>query len=138
MVADEQDEADNEPHRPEDIQSRCAEKISGTSFYSRLARHGLEYGPAFQKVTDVWRRDGEAIARMTPSESMRSTDIDAALLDGCFQVLAATLPASNGHSHDMYLPVGVADLRVRDVLRRRMVPRADARRVGLRAAHRRR
>ncbi len=113
MVADDQDEADNEPHRPQDIQSRCAEKISGTSFYSRLAQHGLEYGPAFQKVTDVWRRDGEAVARLTPPESTRSIDIDAALLDGCFQVLAATLPVSNGHSHDTYLPIGLADLRVR-------------------------
>jgi acyl transferase domain-containing protein/acyl carrier protein len=108
MVTDEPD-GDTAPHHPEDIQNRCTETISGTSFYSRLAEHGLEYGPAFKKVTDVWRRDGEAIARLVPGEA---GGIDAALLDGCFQVLAATLPTSNGHSHDTYLPVGVADLRV--------------------------
>ena len=108
MVTDEPD-GDTAPHSPEDIQNRCAEKISGTSFYGRLAQHGLQYGPAFKKVADVWRRDGEAIARLTPGDA---AGIDAALLDGCFQVLAATLPASNGHSHDTYLPVGVADLRV--------------------------
>ena len=108
MVAGEPD-VDTAPHPPEDIQNRCAEKISATAFYSRLAQHGLEYGPAFQKVTDVWRRDGEAIARLAPGDA---GGIDAALLDGCFQVLAATLPAGNGHSHDTYLPVGVADLRV--------------------------
>src|SRR6201991_3400817 len=108
MVAGEPD-VDTAPHPPEDIQKRCAEKISATAFYSRLAQHGLEYGPAFQKVTDVWRRDGEAIARLAPGDA---GGIDAALLDGCFQVLAATLPAGNGHSHDTYLPVGVADLRV--------------------------
>jgi phthiocerol/phenolphthiocerol synthesis type-I polyketide synthase C len=108
MVTDEPD-GDTAPHHPEDIQNRCAETISGTSFYSRLAQHGLEYGPAFKKVTDVWRRDGEAIARLVPGEA---GGIDAALLDGCFQVLAATLPAGNGHSHDTYLPVGIADLRV--------------------------
>jgi phthiocerol/phenolphthiocerol synthesis type-I polyketide synthase C len=108
MVAGDPD-GDTAPHPPEDIQNRCAEKISATSFYSRLAQHGLEYGPAFQKVTDIWRRDGEAIARLAPGDA---AGIDAALLDGCFQVLAATLPASNGHSHDTYLPVGVADLRV--------------------------
>jgi phthiocerol/phenolphthiocerol synthesis type-I polyketide synthase C len=108
MVTDEPN-GDTAPHSPEDIQNRCAEKISGTSFYRRLAQHGLEYGPAFTKVADVWRRDGEAIARLTPGDA---AGIDAALLDGCFQVLAATLPASNGHSHHTYLPVGVADLRV--------------------------
>ncbi len=108
IVTDEPD-GDTAPHHPEDIQNRCTETISGTSFYSRLAQHGLEYGPAFKKVTDVWRRDGEAIARLMPGEA---DGIDAALLDSCFQVLAATLPASNGHSHHTYLPVGVADLRV--------------------------
>ncbi|HXS85984.1 MAG TPA: SDR family NAD(P)-dependent oxidoreductase [Mycobacterium sp.] len=99
-----------EAHNPDDVRNRCAERISGAAFYSRLAQHGLEYGPAFQKVTDVWRRDGEAIARLSPGDA---GDFDAALLDGCFQTLAATLPASNGHSHDTYLPVGVADLCVR-------------------------
>ncbi|HZC92446.1 MAG TPA: acyltransferase domain-containing protein, partial [Mycobacterium sp.] len=113
MVTDEPDGADNEPHHPEIIQTRCAETVSGTSFYGRLAQHGLEYGPAFQTVTEVWRRDGEAIARLAPPESTHSTAIDAAVLDACFQVLAATLPATNGQSHDTYLPVGVADLRIR-------------------------
>ncbi|WP_343708735.1 SDR family NAD(P)-dependent oxidoreductase [Mycobacterium sp.] len=109
LVADEP-VGDADPHNPEDIQTRCTETVSAASFYGRLAQHGLEYGPAFQKVTDVWRRDGEAIARMTPGDA---SDIDAALLDGCFQVLAATLPASNGQSHDTYLPVSIADLVVR-------------------------
>ncbi|WIM86738.1 SDR family NAD(P)-dependent oxidoreductase [Candidatus Mycobacterium wuenschmannii] len=103
-------ETDGGVHDPGEVQTRCTEQISGEAFYSRLARHGLEYGPAFRVVTDVWRRDGEAIARLSPGDS---GDFDAALLDGCFQVLAATLPATNGHSHDTYLPVGVADLRVR-------------------------
>ncbi len=104
---------DTETHLPEGIQNRCTETISGAAFYSRLGRHGLEYGPAFQKVTEVCRRDGEAIARMAPATSGNARDVNAALLDGCFQVLAATLPASNGHSHDTYLPTGVAELRVR-------------------------
>jgi phthiocerol/phenolphthiocerol synthesis type-I polyketide synthase C len=109
MVIDEPGD-DSAAHHPDDIRSRCSELISGTAFYSRLALHGLEYGPAFEKVTEVWRRDGEAIARLSPGDA---GDFDAALLDGCFQALAATLPASNGHSHDTYLPIGVAQLRVR-------------------------
>jgi phthiocerol/phenolphthiocerol synthesis type-I polyketide synthase C len=116
MATDEPTGSDNEVHHPESIQNRCAETISGAAFYSRLAQHGLEYGPAFQKVTQVWRRDGEAIARLAPAPPTAPGDagnLDAALLDGCFQTLAATLPASNGHSHDTYLPVGVAHLRMR-------------------------
>jgi len=104
--------SDAEVHRVAEIQKRCSEQISGAAFYDRLAQHGLAYGPAFQKVTDVWRRDGEAIARLSPGTG---GDFDAALLDGCFQVLGATLAVTNGHSHHTYLPVGVRDLRVREM-----------------------
>ncbi|UMB69462.1 type I polyketide synthase [Mycobacterium paraterrae] len=102
-----------ETRAPADIQSRCPEAISAPAFYSRLAQHGLQYGPAFQKVAGVWRRDGEAIARLVPGSA---GDVDAAVLDGSFQVLAATLPTSNGHLHDTYVPVGVTNLDLRGPL----------------------
>jgi phthiocerol/phenolphthiocerol synthesis type-I polyketide synthase C len=106
--------ADDECHAPELTRTRCPEAIPGSSFYSRLAEHGLEYGPAFRAVEEVWRRDGEALARLRPpvegSSAVDADDFDAPLLDACLQVLAATLPARNGHSHDTYLPVGVAEV----------------------------
>jgi acyl transferase domain-containing protein/acyl-CoA synthetase (AMP-forming)/AMP-acid ligase II/acyl carrier protein len=105
----------DETHRPGIAQSRCPESISGPSFYRLLAEHGLESGPRFQAVAEIWRRDGEAIARLTaPAAASSTADADeliAPALDACFQVLAATLPARNGRSRDTYLPVGVSELR---------------------------
>ena len=107
---DEPDAADDERHLPEAIQTVCPDPISGPSFYRLLAEHGLECGPAFQAVAEIWRRDGEAIARLT---AVGADEFIAPALDACFQVLAATLPARNGRSHDTYLPVGVSELRRR-------------------------
>ena len=67
-------------------------------------------------MDEIWRRDGEAIARLTPPAaggSVVADDVDDQVLDACFQVLAATLPAAVGTSRarDTYLPVAVAELR---------------------------
>jgi phthiocerol/phenolphthiocerol synthesis type-I polyketide synthase C len=114
----EPDPSDDERHLPDIAQGRCPDSISGPSFYRRLAEHGLESGPGFQAVAEIWRRNGEAIARLRPPEATSSTaDADefvAPALDACFQVLAATLPARNGRSRDTYLPVGVSELRSRE------------------------
>jgi phthiocerol/phenolphthiocerol synthesis type-I polyketide synthase C len=104
----EPDVADDERHLPEIVQARCPDTIGGPAFYRHLAEHGLQYGPGFQAVAKIWRRDGEAIAQLTPSA------VGAPVLDGCFQVLAAALPLrppADSRSRDTYLPVGVSELR---------------------------
>ncbi|HEY2502020.1 MAG TPA: SDR family NAD(P)-dependent oxidoreductase [Mycobacterium sp.] len=111
------DAADDERHLPGVTRALCPDAIAGPSFYRRLAEHGLQYGPGFQAVADIWRRDGEAIARLRPllagSSIVDADGFDAPILDACFQVLAATLSPRNGRSRDTYLPVGVSELRIR-------------------------
>jgi acyl transferase domain-containing protein/acyl-CoA synthetase (AMP-forming)/AMP-acid ligase II/acyl carrier protein len=112
----EPDADDDDRHRPQVIRTHCREEVPGPSFYRLLAEHGLQYGPAFQAVDEIWRRDGEAIARLTPPAAGGSAvadEVDGQVLDACFQVLAATLPApvGTGRARDTYLPVGVAELR---------------------------
>ena len=114
----EPDAADGERHLPEETLTGSPDAISGAAFYRLLAEHGLQYGPGFQAVDEIRRRDGEAIARLTPPAPSGSApdddDFDAQVLDACFQVLAATLPVgigTAGPAPDTYLPVGVAELR---------------------------
>jgi NADPH:quinone reductase-like Zn-dependent oxidoreductase len=81
---------------------------------------GLDYGPRFQGVAELWRRDGAAIARLqSPEEVAGVGQISAPLLDACFQALEAALPESSlpevGGSfgkHDCYMPVGLESFRV--------------------------
>lgn len=53
----------------EDIQTRCREMLSGTAFYQNMEQHDAHsFGPSFQLLTQIWRRDGEALARIRPPE----------------------------------------------------------------------
>jgi len=119
IETEEPDSADERQRRPESIRDRCPEQISAASFYGLLAAHGLQYGPGLQAVAEIWRRDGEAIARLTPATETGSGsgDFAADVVDGCLQVLAAALPAHNGRPSGTYLPVGMSELRRRGTSR---------------------
>ena len=108
------DEADQpEAHPPELVAASCPDVVTGSSFYRRLAEHGLQYGPGFAAVDQLWRRDGEAVARLRLPDADRHHFADGRVLDASFQVLAATL-ATTGSARDTYLPVGVGELRTYD------------------------
>jgi acyl transferase domain-containing protein/acyl-CoA synthetase (AMP-forming)/AMP-acid ligase II/NADPH:quinone reductase-like Zn-dependent oxidoreductase/NAD(P)-dependent dehydrogenase (short-subunit alcohol dehydrogenase family)/acyl carrier protein len=108
--ADGADRPDGEPQQPEVIAASCPDVIAGSSFYHRLAEHGLQYGPGFAAVERIWRRDGEAVARLTRADGDGQDFVDGRMLDASFQALAATLPTT-GQARDTYLPVGVTELR---------------------------
>jgi acyl transferase domain-containing protein len=100
----------------EAIQKRCDEVISSGTYYDALSHQGLEYGPSFRAVEQVWRRDGEALGRLRLSAGLTaeagSYQIHPALLDACLQVFGATVLEKDGAVKDAtYLPVGLARLR---------------------------
>jgi acyl transferase domain-containing protein/acyl carrier protein len=101
---------------PADIQAQCPEGFSGTDFYQTAQEYGLQYGPGFQGVEQVWRRDGEALGRLSRTETVQAEagayHIHPALLDAGFQVFAAALPRQGPHvaGGGIYLPVGLSRL----------------------------
>jgi acyl transferase domain-containing protein/acyl carrier protein len=105
---------------PEKIQDRCRETISRTEHYQALLERGLHYGPSFQGIEQLWRRDGEAIAQLRLPETTVSEagayQVHPAILDACFQVLEAALPREDPRivAKATYLPVGMESLRVYD------------------------
>jgi myxalamid-type polyketide synthase MxaE and MxaD len=82
-----------------EIQARCAEPIAAESYYERLTVQGLNYGPSFRGIAEVWRRDGEALVRLVPPAGivaeLGTYQIHPVLLDACFQTFEATLPQAN-------------------------------------------
>src|SRR5207244_12250209 len=48
----------------DELRRAASEEVDGADLYRALRDAGLEYGPAFQSVTRVWRRDGEALGRL--------------------------------------------------------------------------
>jgi acyl transferase domain-containing protein/NADPH:quinone reductase-like Zn-dependent oxidoreductase/aryl carrier-like protein len=82
-------------------------------FYERLEQRGLEYGPCFQTVQEVWAGSDEALARVVLTEDVRAEAglyyLHPTLLDGVFQTLAGLpgLPLSQ-----TFLPVRIERLRL--------------------------
>lgn len=97
----------------EAVQNRCPEEISGEVYYQQLGGLGLEFGSAFQGITRVWRRDGEALGLVQLPE-MLATEADQyhihpAFLDACFHLLGAPL----AHEIEMaYLLIGIDRFRL--------------------------
>ena len=102
----------------EQIRRRCPAIVSAPDFYRETHERGLEYGASFQGLTQLWRRDGEAIGQLHLSTDVENEagayQVHPAFLDAAFQALAAALPRGDvGQSEgSVFLPVGLDTLRV--------------------------
>ncbi|MFO1518604.1 MAG: SDR family NAD(P)-dependent oxidoreductase [bacterium] len=96
------------PFVKEEAVARFENSLEGAVFYENLKKHGLEYGPAFQGVKKLWRKEGEALGEVELPESLRGVDskygVHPALLDACLQVFGGTLGED---ASGPYLPVGM-------------------------------
>jgi acyl transferase domain-containing protein/acyl-CoA synthetase (AMP-forming)/AMP-acid ligase II/NADPH:quinone reductase-like Zn-dependent oxidoreductase/acyl carrier protein len=112
-----------EQYSLDEIRARCPQRKTAAELYSSLRNAGLEYGPSFQGVQQLWCGQREAlgevrlpVAVIPVSQTNGKSDgtwIHPALLDSCLQVLAAALPEDRTGSGRkwIYLPVGVASFR---------------------------
>ena len=82
-------------------------RIDVEAFYAALARMGLEYGPSYRSIEVLHADDNAASATL----KRRPGAPDRCLLDGCFQAVAAALPAGLA-TPQLLLPVGVETLRL--------------------------
>jgi acyl transferase domain-containing protein len=83
------------------------------AFYDNLARRQLHYGPAFQRITALWRGDGRALAQLSaPSDS--AYRLHPALLDVAFQTLAAAASPELLAAGQTFLPVGIERFVISD------------------------
>lgn len=78
-----------------------AERLDPADFYAALKRFGLSYGPAFRSLVSLRRQDRWAWAELERQPGGH----DWTLLDGCFQVVAATLDPQM-EAGQLLLPVG--------------------------------
>ncbi|MBI1357392.1 MAG: amino acid adenylation domain-containing protein [Acidobacteria bacterium] len=90
------------------VEGRCE---PDGSFHADCARLGLDYGPAFQALEGLRRRDGEACAMVRLPAALHGEagryGIHPALLDACLQVFLAAAPE---RGEALYLPVGIGRL----------------------------
>ena len=96
------------------LRARLGAAVSVVSTYAALAEMGLEYGPAFQGIAELWRGDGEALGRVRLPEAAGAAAayrLHPALLDACLQVVVAGAFADRGEAAP-WVPVEVGSLRL--------------------------
>ena len=111
-----------EQYSLDEIRARCRRRETAAELYSMLKDAGLEYGPGFQGVREVWAGNGEALGEIrlpgdtgAPNGKLESeaTWFQPALLDSCFHVFAAALPKDgmDRGRRRTYIPTGLGSLR---------------------------
>ena len=89
-----------------EIRSRCAEIVDVDSHYQLLESGGLQYGPAFRCIRQLWRGNREAVSQIrfdTLSPDARYI-VHPSILDAAFQTVAAAVSAADAAN---YLPYSV-------------------------------
>jgi myxalamid-type polyketide synthase MxaB len=97
-----------------ELRARCPEEVPAATFYHEARRRGLEYGPGFQALEQVFRGEAEALGRIVlppaAAPGVETFHLHPVLLDACLQLLGAARPGGDGE--DLWLPVGIAGLEV--------------------------
>jgi acyl transferase domain-containing protein/acyl carrier protein len=94
------------------LRARLVDPEPAQSLYAALSEMGLDYGPAFRGLVELWSGEGEALGRVRLPEAAGAVAgyrLHPALLDACFHVLAGAL---RGGDKASWMPVEVGSLRM--------------------------
>ena len=95
------------------VRERCPASVGVDEYYRGLTTLGIDYGPAFRGLAELWRGSGEAVGRIRlplPDGAAAGYAVHPALLDAAFHVLGAAMPARDDDG--MYVPVGAGAVDV--------------------------
>ncbi|MYE53792.1 MAG: type I polyketide synthase, partial [Chloroflexi bacterium] len=77
-------------------------------YYRAKADTGINLGPFFRTLGDVWSAPGEALGEVILPEAVGRNDLDVhpLLMDGCFQVIGVARNMTGAPGEATYLPFG--------------------------------
>ncbi|MEM9553545.1 MAG: type I polyketide synthase [Acidobacteriota bacterium] len=110
------EEPPDPPGELRQIRARLSGPVSGQELYRAAAGKGLDYGPKFRAVAEMWIGDNEALARIVlpPDAGVGEPEMQTVLLDACLQVLIGLLP--DDETGAVWLPARVGSLVLHDRL----------------------
>ncbi|WP_406500170.1 type I polyketide synthase [Streptomyces sp. NBC_00846] len=102
----------------EAIRARCGEHQTAADFYPWNAERGNQWNGAFQAVEELWRTDGEVLARLAcpPSllDSLGRHCFHPALLDASGHSMAAARPLTVPGEEGVFVLGGIDEVRFFD------------------------
>jgi acyl transferase domain-containing protein/predicted O-methyltransferase YrrM/acyl carrier protein len=118
------------------LRAGCTERHDAETFYDGLARRGLPFGESFQGVSEMFRGESQAVARVAaPDAVARAASLyrfHPALLDACLQTLAGAFP--DGPDQPIFMPIGMAEVQVLGEVEPRLFSSARVRAAGAESA----
>ncbi|WP_218005066.1 type I polyketide synthase [Actinomadura macra] len=98
------------------IKERCDRHHGRPDFYAWHAERGNQWEGAFQGVAEVWRTDGEALARLEcPADlhgDLGAYEFHPAMLDACGHSLVAARPDVAAGQDQVFVLGGIDEVRV--------------------------
>lgn len=102
------------PFNLSQLQARLSPDFHPSRYYQQLEAQGLRYGKSFQGIQQLWRGQGQALGQIQLPDALtaeaQSYQLHPALLDACFQLLAAAMDADNPEA--TFLPTGIDTLQL--------------------------
>jgi mycoketide-CoA synthase len=86
---------------------QCPSPVEVDAHYQRLYESGLEFGPRFRRMTELWRGPGAGLARIQdapPPDIASRSHVDPAVLDACLQAITAAY-AESAVERELLVPV---------------------------------
>ncbi|WSI35843.1 acyltransferase domain-containing protein [Streptomyces sp. NBC_01341] len=110
--------ADEAPVDLAAVRDALPERRSAAEFYAHHAEHGNQWQGAFRGVSELWCRDGEALARVECPEELRATvahhHFHPALLDAGCHAMAAIRPRQEAGPEGVFVLGGIKQYRCYD------------------------
>jgi acyl transferase domain-containing protein/surfactin synthase thioesterase subunit/D-arabinose 1-dehydrogenase-like Zn-dependent alcohol dehydrogenase/acyl carrier protein len=94
------------------LRERLPTSVEPAQSYAGMAALGMEYGPAFQGIHQLWCGDGEALGRieLPAGAHPERYQFHPTLLDSCFQVIVEASGPERGNSP--WLPVQIGAIQL--------------------------
>ena len=98
------------------VRERCQQTLSIADFYDRLNKLGLEYGPGFRGVQELYLGQNETLTKVRLPEGLANTQylMHPAFLDACLQAYPLVLDGMGKAESDLdqsYLPISLEGYR---------------------------
>lgn len=96
----------------EEVRARCQQTLPVGDFYDRLNRLGLEYGPSFRGVRELYIGEHEALTKVRLPDGLADTEyvMHPAFLDACLHAYPFVLDGAEkakGDRRNSYLPISL-------------------------------
>ncbi|HEY0139907.1 MAG TPA: SDR family NAD(P)-dependent oxidoreductase [Thermoanaerobaculia bacterium] len=98
----------------ETLKARCAAPEAGRACYDRFSQHGLQYGPAFQTIQELYVHGSFALSKLRIADDLKGDFgqyiLHPSIIDGALQTVAGLAGSESGQT--LYLPFAVDEIEI--------------------------